>query len=100
MGSAFSDVGHRSSVAEQLFRKQQVNGSNPFGGSILFTRPNMNEKSVLCLLCKSDSHTEVESHNGDPYRESGSITRTVICDRCGLVFANPQPGNEQIEKKV
>ena len=32
-----SSESHRSSVAEQLFRKQQVNGSNPFGGSIART---------------------------------------------------------------
>ena len=57
----------------------------------------MNENYVPCLLCKSDSYTELESHTEDPYRESGSITTTVICNSCGLVYANPQPGNEQIE---
>ena len=58
----------------------------------------MNDNYVPCLLCKSDSHTEVESHFGDPYRASNSITRTVICNQCGLIYSNPQPGLEQLEQ--
>ena len=44
-------MGHRSSVAEQLFRKQQVNGSNPFGGSTPSTALLTGKRLRVCAAC-------------------------------------------------
>ena len=53
---------------------------------------------VPCRLCGSTDRTVVESHRGDPYRAPGSAAITVVCHRCGLVYASPQPTAADLEE--
>lgn len=53
---------------------------------------------VPCLLCGSDKNAHLESHNGDKFRGAGHVTTTVVCQRCGLVYASPQPSASELQE--
>ena len=55
------------------------------------------QPDIPCRLCGSDDRAHVESHSGDRYRPPGTVTTTVVCRRCGLVYASPQPGGAELE---
>lgn len=59
---------------------------------------NQEPITVACRLCGSDDRAHVESHSGDRYRTAGEVTTTVICRRCGLVYASPQPGSSELQE--
>ena len=48
--------------------------------------------TVPCPLCQSDSHTIVSEKD----RHGGPL-RTVLCQRCGHVFTNPQPTEQDLK---
>jgi len=53
----------------------------------------VSECPIPCNLCGDVDVEEVGSRDRD-----GRPLRTTICRRCGLVWSNPRPGEEEVRR--